>query len=128
MLLCLELMLNAANLALIGFSRMWGNSEGQVFAVIVMVVAACEVCIGLGMVVAIYRAPPADRRRRAAGAPGMTTTGWLILAFPLAGAVTIGLLFRRCPAKAAGWIGTAAIGGRVRLRRPDLLLAPGPRP
>ena len=54
-LLCLELMLNAANLALIGFSRMWGNSEGQVFAVIVMVVAACEVCIGLGMVVAIYR-------------------------------------------------------------------------
>jgi NADH-quinone oxidoreductase subunit K len=54
-LLCLELMLNAANLALIGFSRMWGNSDGQVFAVIVMVVAACEVCIGLGMVVAIYR-------------------------------------------------------------------------
>jgi NADH:ubiquinone oxidoreductase subunit K len=59
-LLCLELMLNAANLALIGFSRMWADSpqaasDGQVFAVIVMVVAACEVCIGLGMVVAIYR-------------------------------------------------------------------------
>jgi NADH-quinone oxidoreductase subunit K len=54
-LLCLELMLNAANLALIAFSRMWGNSDGQIFAVIVMVVAACEVCIGLGMVVAIYR-------------------------------------------------------------------------
>jgi NADH:ubiquinone oxidoreductase subunit K len=54
-LLCLELMLNAANLALIGFSRMWGNSDGQVFAIIVMVVAACEVCIGLGIVVAIYR-------------------------------------------------------------------------
>jgi NADH-quinone oxidoreductase subunit K len=54
-LLCLELMLNAANLALIGFSRMWGNAQGQIFAVIVMVVAACEVCIGLGVVVAIYR-------------------------------------------------------------------------
>ena len=54
-LLCLELMLNAANLALIAFSRMWGNVEGQVFAIIVMVVAACEVCIGLGLVVAIYR-------------------------------------------------------------------------
>ena len=54
-LLCLELMLNAANLALIGFSRAWGNGDGQVFAVIVMVVAACEVCIGLGVVVAMYR-------------------------------------------------------------------------
>jgi NADH:ubiquinone oxidoreductase subunit K len=54
-LLCLELMLNAANLALIGFSRMWGNGDGQIFAIVVMVVAACEVCIGLGVVVAIYR-------------------------------------------------------------------------
>jgi NADH:ubiquinone oxidoreductase subunit K len=54
-LLCLELMLNAANIALIAFARMWGNVEGQVFAIIVMVVAACEVCIGLGLVVAIYR-------------------------------------------------------------------------
>lgn len=55
-LLCLELMLNAANLALIGFSRMWGNGDGQIFAIIVMVVAACEVTVGLGMIVAIYRA------------------------------------------------------------------------
>ena len=54
-LLRLELMLNAANLALIAFARAWGNAQGQVFAVIVMVVAACEVCIGLGLVVAIYR-------------------------------------------------------------------------
>ena len=54
-LLCLELMLNAANLSLIGFSRMHGNGDGQIFAIIVMVVAACEVCIGLGLVVAIYR-------------------------------------------------------------------------
>jgi NADH:ubiquinone oxidoreductase subunit K len=54
-LLCLELMLNAGNLALIAFSRMWGNGDGQVFAVIVMVVAACEVVIGLGLIVALYR-------------------------------------------------------------------------
>lgn len=54
-LLCLELMLNAANLSLIAFSRMWGNGEGQIFAIVVMVVAACEVTIGLGLIVAIYR-------------------------------------------------------------------------
>ena len=54
-LLCLELMLNASNLALIAFSRMQGNEDGQVFAVIVMVVAACEVVVGLGIIVAAYR-------------------------------------------------------------------------
>lgn len=54
-LLCLELMLNAANLALIAFSRMHGNGDGQIFAIIVMVVAACEVTVGLGLIVAIYR-------------------------------------------------------------------------
>ena len=54
-LLCLELMLNAANLALIAFSRMHGNDDGQVFALIVMVVAACEVTVGLGIIVAMYR-------------------------------------------------------------------------
>ena len=54
-LLCLELMLNAGNLALIGFSRMTGTADGQVFAIIVMVVAACEVVIGLGIIVALYR-------------------------------------------------------------------------
>jgi NADH-quinone oxidoreductase subunit K len=54
-LLCLELMLNAANLALVAFSRMWGSEDGQVFALIVMVVAACEVTVGLGLLVAMYR-------------------------------------------------------------------------
>jgi len=54
-LLCLELMLNAANLALVAFSRMWGGEDGQVFALIVMVVAACEVTVGLGLIVAIHR-------------------------------------------------------------------------
>jgi NADH-quinone oxidoreductase subunit K len=54
-LLCLELMLNAANLALIAFARMHGNADGQVFALIVLVVAACEVTVGLGLIVAIFR-------------------------------------------------------------------------
>jgi NADH-quinone oxidoreductase subunit K len=54
-LLCLELMLNAGTLALVAFSRMLGDADGQVFAVVVMVVAACEVVIGLGLIVAIYR-------------------------------------------------------------------------
>ena len=54
-LLCLELMLNAGNLALIAFSRMVGNEEGQIFALVVMVVAACEVVVGLGLIVAIFR-------------------------------------------------------------------------
>jgi len=54
-LLCLELMLNAANLALIAFSRMHGNGDGQIFAIIVMVVAACEVTVGLGLIVAMAR-------------------------------------------------------------------------
>jgi NADH-quinone oxidoreductase subunit K len=54
-LLCLELMLNAANLALVAFSRNSGDMGGQIFALIVMVVAACEVAVGLGLVVALHR-------------------------------------------------------------------------
>lgn len=54
-LLCLELMLNAGNLALVAFGRMHGSGDGQIFALIVMVVAACEVVIGLGLIVAMYR-------------------------------------------------------------------------
>jgi NADH-quinone oxidoreductase subunit K len=54
-LLCLELMLNAGNLALVAFARAHGNADGQVFALIVMVVAACEVVVGLGLIVALFR-------------------------------------------------------------------------
>ena len=48
-------MLNAANLALVAFARANGDMEGQIFAIIVMVVAACEVAVGLGLIVALYR-------------------------------------------------------------------------
>jgi len=54
-LLCLELMLNAGNLALVAFARDHGDQDGQVFALIVMVVAACEVVVGLGLIVAMFR-------------------------------------------------------------------------
>jgi NADH:ubiquinone oxidoreductase subunit K len=54
-LLCLELMLNAGNLALVAFARANGDQDGQVFALIVMVVAACEVVVGLGLIVAMFR-------------------------------------------------------------------------
>ena len=54
-LLSLEIMLNGANLALIGFARNLGDGSGQIFALAVMAVAASEVCVGLGLVVAIHR-------------------------------------------------------------------------
>jgi NADH:ubiquinone oxidoreductase subunit K len=54
-LLSLEIMLNAANLALVGFSRLYGELDGQVFALAVMAVAASEVCVGLGLIVAVAR-------------------------------------------------------------------------
>ena len=54
-LLSVEIMLNGANLALIGFSRHWGGEDGQIFAISVMAVAASEVVVGLGLIVAMAR-------------------------------------------------------------------------
>jgi NADH-quinone oxidoreductase subunit K len=54
-LLALEIMLNAGNLALIAFSRQAANGDGQIFALTVMVVAAAEAVVGLGLIVAISR-------------------------------------------------------------------------
>lgn len=53
--MCIELMLNAANLAFVTFARVNSNLEGQIFAFFTMVVAACEVVVGLAIIVAIYR-------------------------------------------------------------------------
>ena len=55
LLLAVELMLNSANVALVGFSRYWDVVDGQIFALVVMVVAAAEVVIGLGLVMAVFR-------------------------------------------------------------------------
>ena len=54
-LLSVEIMLNGANLALIAFARHLGNEQGQVFAIAVMAVAASEVVVGLGLIVAMGR-------------------------------------------------------------------------
>ena len=54
--MCIELMLNACNLAFVAFARMHGNLDGQVVAFFVMVVAAAEVVVGLAILMAIYRA------------------------------------------------------------------------
>ncbi len=53
--MCVELMLNAVNLAFITFSRQFGQQDGQIFAFFVMTVAAAEVAVGLGIIIAIFR-------------------------------------------------------------------------
>jgi NADH-quinone oxidoreductase subunit K len=53
--MCVELMLNAVNLSFITFAKTNGNLDGQVLAFFVMVVAAAEVVVGLGILVAIFR-------------------------------------------------------------------------
>jgi len=53
--MCVELMLNAANLTIVTFSRINGTLDGQVVAFFTMVVAACEVVVGLAIIVTIYR-------------------------------------------------------------------------
>ena len=54
-LLSLELMLNSANLVLVAFGRYHGGQDGQIFALVVMGVAAAEVVVGLGLIVAMER-------------------------------------------------------------------------
>ncbi|MBI3213672.1 MAG: NADH-quinone oxidoreductase subunit NuoK [Mycobacterium sp.] len=55
MFMCVELMLNACNLAFVTFSRTHGQLDGQVVAFFTMVVAACEVVVGLAIIMTIYR-------------------------------------------------------------------------
>jgi len=54
-LLSVEIMLNSANLLLIAFARLHGQEDGQIFAISVMAVAASEVVVGLGLIVALGR-------------------------------------------------------------------------
>ena len=53
--MCIELMLNAANLSLIAFSRQWGGVDGQLFVFFVIVVAAVEVAVGLAILISMMR-------------------------------------------------------------------------
>tara|TARA_B110000305_G_C19280057_1_gene558778 strand:- start:317 stop:622 length:306 start_codon:yes stop_codon:yes gene_type:complete len=54
-LMCLEMMLNAVNLAFVSFSRFNGNADGSLFVFFIITVAAAEVAVGLAIVVALYR-------------------------------------------------------------------------
>ena len=54
-LMSVELMLNAANVTLLAFSRMWGDLSAHTFALIVIAVAAAEASVGLAIVVAVFR-------------------------------------------------------------------------
>lgn len=51
----IELMLNAVNLLMVAFSKMWGSADAQVFVFFIMVVAAAEVSVGLAIIVLMYR-------------------------------------------------------------------------
>ena len=53
--MCIELMLNAVNLAFIAFSRFRGNLDGQLFVFFVIVVAAAEAAVGLALIISVYR-------------------------------------------------------------------------
>jgi NADH-quinone oxidoreductase subunit K len=53
--MCVELMLNAVNLAFIAFSRAWGNLDGQVLVFFVLTVAAAEAAVGLAIIIALFR-------------------------------------------------------------------------
>jgi len=61
MMMSIELMLNASNLALVGFNRLWPGTEGapaldgQVFVLMVITVAAAEVAVGLGILIVLFR-------------------------------------------------------------------------
>ena len=55
MFMCVELMLNAVNLAFVTFARMHGQLDGQMVAFFTMVVAACEVVVGLAIIMSIFR-------------------------------------------------------------------------
>src|ERR1700712_637459 len=77
-LLSIEIMLNAGNLLLIAASRYSGTDDGQVFALVVMGVAASEVVVGLGLIVALSRARvelDVDELRSLHGCPRPTPPG-----------------------------------------------------
>src|ERR1700753_3010449 len=71
MFMCVELMLNAVNLAFVTFARLHGHLDGQMVAFFTMVVAACEVVVGLAIIMTIFRA-----RKSASVADANLLKGW----------------------------------------------------
>ena len=124
-LLSIEIMLNAGNLLLIAASRYAGGNDGQVFALVVMGVAAAEVVVGLGLIVALSRAA---RRRSTSTSCGACAddaaayAAWLALATPLVGLAFTSRSARRVSRRTVGWVASGAILARLRrlVRRPVL--------
>jgi NADH-quinone oxidoreductase subunit K len=56
--MCVEIMLNAVNISLIGFDRYLNQNDGQIFSFMVMCVAAAEVAVGLAIIISLYRNKP----------------------------------------------------------------------
>ena len=110
-LLSVEIMLNSANLLLIAFSRLHGREDGQVFAISVMAVAASEVVVGLGLIVAHGAAQRRARRRQAEDAARVNAAAWTCLLLPLASAVAITLGGTRISRRLAGYVATIAALG-----------------
>ena len=54
-LMCVEIMLNAGNLAFIAFARQFDSAEGQIYAFFIMTLAAAEAAVGLAIVIALFR-------------------------------------------------------------------------
>src|SRR5581483_7449887 len=95
MFMCVELMLNAVNLTFVTFARMLDDIGGQALVFFVLVVAAAEVVVGLGIIVSIFR------RRVGATADDLHI---------LAGFVLLVLFGRKLADPLAGWVATLAIG------------------
>jgi NADH-quinone oxidoreductase subunit K len=55
MFMCIELILNAVNINLVAFSRLWGDVNGQIFAIFIITDAAAEAAVGLGIILAFFR-------------------------------------------------------------------------
>ena len=108
-LLALELMLNAGNLALIAFARQLGNADGQIFALTVMVVAAAEAVLGLGLIVAVSRKRvelDVDRLTSLRGWPGRSRLDALFS--PAVAVVAIALLGERIDRRSSGLLASGA--------------------
>lgn len=68
--MCIEIMLNAVNVAIVAFARLHGSVEGHALVLFVMIVAAAEVAVGLAIIVSIFR------RRRSANVDDLSLLKW----------------------------------------------------
>ena len=114
-LMCLELMLNAANLLLVE-ARWDGNSDGILMVIFVITVAAAEVAVGLGIVLNLYRLKGTvelDAFRNLQGWR-MANLILIMILLPLAGSILNGLVLRTPFPRRAGVIATLASTGKLR--------------